>query len=120
MATPIQSVLKTPANQPTTVKIDSAQHTSSTAALTASPATLSPVSQITAGPSQIVPAASRNTLVISNPVDGKLVYVGQDGTVNLNSGHALYPGNQLTITGYIGAIWVVSSNGPATIFTTVS
>ena len=119
MATPIQGVLKTPPTQPKTVVAASATHTQSTAALTASTATLIQAPLVTGPPSKAIPAGSyTSSVTIVNPTDGKLVYIGQDGTVNPQGGHALYPGNSLMITGYLGDVWVTSSNGVAPLFFT--
>lgn len=120
MATPIQGVLKPPpAKASTTISVAAAQHTSSTAALASAPVPATQVSAptIASGPSQFVPSV-KNSLTIINPTDGKLVYIGQDGGLNSQSGHALYPGNSLVITGYNGPVWSLSSNGPATLFYT--
>ena len=65
------------------------------------------------------PAGSYSSSVtIVNPTDGKFVYIGQDGTVNSQGRHVLYPGNSLVISGYLGDIWVTSSNGVAPLFFT--
>src|SRR5208282_298479 len=119
MATPIQGVLKTPPTQPKTVVAASATHTQSTAALVASSAVQVQAPLVTGPPLKAIPAGSYvASVTIVNPTDGKLVYIGQDGTVNASSGHALYPGNSLMISGYLGDIWVTSSNGVAPLFFT--
>src|SRR5271157_1490541 len=119
MATPIQGVLKTPPTQPKTVVAASATHTQSTATLAAGTSTQVQAPLVTGPPTKAVPAGSyASSVTIVNPTDGKLVYIGQDGTVNSQGGHALYPGNSLVITGYTGDIWVQSSNGVAPLFFT--
>ena len=119
MATPIQGVLKPPPTQPKTVVAASATHTQSTAALTAGSAVQIQAPLVTGPPAKAIPAGSyTSSVTIINPTDGKLVYIGQDGTVNSQGGHALYPGNSLMITGYLGDVWVTSSNGVAPLFFT--
>jgi hypothetical protein len=133
--TPIQIVLKTPPNQLKTVQVESKTHSLPTVTL-AAVAVPAPVPTVAApnpplplgvtvqavtpmlsqGPAQVAPAGSYTSMTIINPTDGKLVYVGQDGTVNSQLGHALYPGNSLTLSSYGGAIWTLSSNGAAPLF----
>jgi hypothetical protein len=67
-------------------------------------------------PAQFIAAAQRKTVTIGNPTDGGKVYLGTDTTVSPDTGLALYPGNKLTISGYNGAVWVVSAGGPTPIY----
>ena len=83
-------------------------------------ASLVVVPTVSSGAVQAVSAAPRNSVTIVNPTDGKLIYVGNDSTVSSQNGHFLYPGNSLVISGYSGALWVLSSNGGSGIFYTTA
>jgi hypothetical protein len=71
---------------------------------------------LASGPSQLIGMAKRNSVVLSVPVDGKLTFIGVDSTLTADTGHLLYPGNQIAILGYNGPVWTLSSNGAGSIF----
>jgi hypothetical protein len=106
---PIASVLK-PGTVPPymTVAVDCASPglKASTLALSASNLSLS-VPANASGPAQTIGVTSRKTITIINPVDGQPFVVGQDAALTLANGHQLYPGDALTISGYISPIWTL-------------
>jgi len=117
MPQPIQVVLKTPPHQRVTVSVAAQPHTLSSAQLASGAGNVkAPVPQASQPPQSIGAPPVYNSLTLINPVDGSLVYVGQDSTVTPLTGHAFYPGNKLSISGYTGPIYVAGSNGGSSLF----
>jgi hypothetical protein len=64
-----------------------------------------------AAATSISTAKTRKAIVISAAADGAGGYFGSDATVSPATGHFVFPGTQLTMTGYNGNLWAVAPAG---------
>jgi hypothetical protein len=100
-----------------TFEYDFVQHMSTTAALGANTNwTLATAPTSSASSSQFIGTTKRKSVTVSAPTDGVPIYIGVDSSLTASSGQLVYPGNQITIIGYLGPLWSLSTGGPANIF----
>ena len=59
-------------------------------------------------------AKTRKQITIYAAADGAGGHFGSDNTVTDSSGHFVFPGTYLTMTGYNGAIWAIVPTGAQT------
>jgi len=86
----------------TTAQLNSSGTLTASSAFPASPGT----------PIQITAAhPARKALIISAASDGVGGFYGSDVNVTPATGHFVFPGTQLSITGYLGAIYAVAEVG---------
>jgi hypothetical protein len=103
---------------PDTVQIDSKVEVNNTAFLSADP-TLTAV-PLSPTPIQIAPAGMRNSIVLTNAVNGQKIHLGVDNTLatgsSLTDGVLFGPGVRYTLSGYTGAVWALGVDGPTTLY----